>query len=136
MREPQLGTEVTTYSTRLSDLQKEQRRSKHAFVSCTNRQILSPPLTPATPTPQRSAKLSPRTEISAQRQTVCLLNYIYEISLFSFPILSLGIRCLPCSAHRNSSSLETKPRSFEKRCISITKEHIAKDWWLSTVKYH
>lgn len=63
------------------------------------------------------------------------MNYIYESSLFSFPILSLGIRCLPRGARRNSSGLETEPRPFEKRPISITKGPIAGDGWLSAVKY-
>lgn len=95
---------------------------------------LTPPL--AAPTPQRSVKLGLWTEISAQRWTVRLPNYIYEISLFSFPILSLSIRCLPFCAHRNSFSLDAKAMVFWKRCISITKEYIAKDWWFSTIKYH
>lgn len=133
--EPQLGTSVTTYSTRLSDLQKVCHRSKCAFVSRTNRPNPLSGSQCGQRAPWRSLKLSLWTEISAQRRTVCLLNYIYESSLFSFPILSLGIRCLPRSACRNSSSLETEPRPFEKRPISITKGPIAGDGLLSAVKY-
>lgn len=51
---------------------------------------------------------------SEQQWTVCLPNYIYEVSLFSFPFLSLSISFLPFSAHRNSSSLDTKP-GFSQR---------------------
>lgn len=55
--------------------------------------------------------------LSEQRWMVCLPNYIYEISLFSFPILSLSIRFLPFSAHRNSSTLDTKPGSSERNAF-------------------